>query len=69
MTKVTLGKNLKKISEKAFYNLGITEITIPENVTYIEAMTFTCTYLTTVNYNAINAEANSFINNSLYKCK
>lgn len=66
VTKLILGKNIKKIEERAFYNLGITEVTVPESVTYIEAMAFLGNYLTTVNYNAINARVNCVANYVAY---
>lgn len=66
VTKLVLGKNIKKISEKAFYNLGITEVTVPESVTYIEAEAFLGNKLTTVNYNAIKARVNCLANKVVY---
>ena len=66
VTKLTLGKNLNKIGEKAFFGLGITEVTIPENVTSIVANAFVSNTLNTVNYNAINARTDCVFDKTLY---
>lgn len=66
VTKLTLGKNLSKIEEKAFCGLGITEVTIPENVTSIVGSAFVTNTLNTVNYNAIYARTNCVADNTLY---
>lgn len=66
VTKLTLGKNLNKIGEKAFFGLGITEVTIPENVTSIVANAFVSNTLNTVNYNAIYARTDCVFDKTLY---
>ena len=66
VTKLILGKNIKKIEERAFFYLGITEVTVPESVTYIAAMAFLGNHLTTVNYNAINAQIDCKTDTTVY---
>ena len=63
ITTVNIGNNVKIIPDFAFMNSKITEITIPESVTYIGYAAFGNSNLTKVNYNAINNSTfGSYIN-------
>ncbi len=48
--------NVETVNANAFYDSGLTELTIPEGVTYIGSSAFYCYDLTTVNYNAVECE-------------
>ncbi len=53
MQSVSIADTVQKIGQNAFGMSGITEITIPENVTYIGNLAFGyCKALTQINYNA-----------------
>lgn len=53
LTKIILPESLKRIQYGVFYNSGLTEITIPENVVYISDRVFYgCRNLTSVVWNA-----------------
>lgn len=58
---VVLPDSLQKIGTSAFEKSNLTSITIPKNVTLIENYAFSeCLNLTTIYFNAINCETESF---------
>ena len=70
-----LPEGLQYIGSTAFYNAGITEVTIPSTVEKMVYLPFwNCTSLTKVNYNASNAlhlnknEDGNYSNTPFYKC-
>lgn len=56
LKKVTLGNSVTNIEFSAFAYTAITEITIPESVQIIGGLSFACYDLTSINYNAVNAQ-------------
>ena len=70
ITAITLPSSLKGIGANAFYGNLITSITIPSTVEYIGSSSFgQCGSLTTVHYNAINANENDMVSLSpFYNC-
>ena len=56
LKKVTLANSVTNIESSAFAYTPITEITIPESVQIIGGLSFCCSELTSIKYNAVNAQ-------------
>jgi hypothetical protein len=57
---INIGENVKSLPMFAFYGCKISEVTIPENITFLGGQSFaSCPNLKTVNFNAVKCVANA----------